>query len=207
MIVVADTGPIHYLILSGHIGLVHDLYGAVFLPPAVHRELLHPRTPPSVREWAQNLPRWADIRTPANASRFEELGPGEREAIALALEAHADFVLMDESLGRRAQAARKPPTGSRTDWVTEDRCQSGTTWECWIGRRRRPKDRNRAWRRRRLPAHRSRQSSPKQARMRLGGSSSSSPRTSGIRTPAPPMPGPCRSSFNGATREASGSAT
>ena len=41
MIVVADTGPIHYLILSGHIGLVHDLYGAVLLPPAVHRELLH----------------------------------------------------------------------------------------------------------------------------------------------------------------------
>ena len=26
MIVVADTGPIHYLILSGHIGLIHDLY-------------------------------------------------------------------------------------------------------------------------------------------------------------------------------------
>lgn len=81
MIVVADTGPIHYLILSGHVGLIHDLYGAVLLPPAVHRELLHPNTPPAVRNWAQNLPRWADIRTPANTSRFNDLGPGEREAI------------------------------------------------------------------------------------------------------------------------------
>ena len=48
-----------------------------------------------------HLPRWADIRTPANASRFEDLGPGEREAIALALEVNAGFVLMDENLGRR----------------------------------------------------------------------------------------------------------
>lgn len=119
MIVVADTGPIHYLILSGHIGLVHDLYGAVLLLPAVHRELLHPRTPPSVWEWAQNLPRCADIRTPTNASRFEELGPGEREAIALALEAHADFVLMDESLGRRT-AVRAGVAVKGTLGVLED---------------------------------------------------------------------------------------
>ena len=26
MIVVADTGPIHYLVLSGFIGTLHDLY-------------------------------------------------------------------------------------------------------------------------------------------------------------------------------------
>ena len=32
MIVVADTGPIHYLVLSGLIGLLHQLYGDVVLP-------------------------------------------------------------------------------------------------------------------------------------------------------------------------------
>ena len=42
MIVVADTGPIHYLVLSGFIGTLHDLYGVVVLPEAVRNELSHP---------------------------------------------------------------------------------------------------------------------------------------------------------------------
>ena len=100
MIVVADTGPVHSLILSGNIGLLRDLYGSVLLPPAVHRELLPQRTPPIVRDRPQSVPLRADIRTPANASRFEDLGPGEREAIALVLEVNTGFVLNDENLGR-----------------------------------------------------------------------------------------------------------
>jgi predicted nucleic acid-binding protein len=39
MIVVADTGPINYLVLSGHAVLVHSLYGALLIPTAVHGEL------------------------------------------------------------------------------------------------------------------------------------------------------------------------
>lgn len=101
MIVVADTGPINYLVLIGHIDLVQKLYGALIIPPAVHRELLHPSAPPMVRAWALNLPRWADVRLPSVGSRFAELGPGEREAIALALELATKFILLDEILGRR----------------------------------------------------------------------------------------------------------
>ena len=37
MIVVADTGPVNYLILSGLIDLAHDLFGILLIPPAVHR--------------------------------------------------------------------------------------------------------------------------------------------------------------------------
>ena len=85
MIVVADTGPVNYLILSGQIDLVRARYGTLLMPPAVHRELLHPRSPATVRLWATTLPAWADVRSPRDASRFTELGPGEREAIALAL--------------------------------------------------------------------------------------------------------------------------
>ena len=65
------------------------------------RELLHPRSPAAVRQWAATLPAWADVRSPRDASRFTELGPGEREAIALALETNADFLLIDETDGRR----------------------------------------------------------------------------------------------------------
>jgi predicted nucleic acid-binding protein len=98
--IVADTGPVNYLILSGHIGLIPPLYGSLILPPAVHRELLHPKAPPDVRNWAGALPTWAEVHPPKDASRFAELGPGEREAISLALEAKADFLLIDESKGR-----------------------------------------------------------------------------------------------------------
>ncbi len=101
MIVVADTGPVNYLILSGHVALVHELYGALLIPTAVHGELLHPRAPLKVREWANALPAWAEVRKAADPWRFAELGPGEREAISLALEVKADFVLIDETLGRK----------------------------------------------------------------------------------------------------------
>ncbi len=101
MIVVADTGPVNYLILSGHVALVHELYGTLLIPTAVHGELLDPRAPLQVRQWANALPVWAEVRKPADTWRFADLGPGEREAISLALEMKADFVLIDETLGRK----------------------------------------------------------------------------------------------------------
>jgi predicted nucleic acid-binding protein len=101
MIVVADTGPINYLILSGYIALLPELYGALLIPSAVHRELLDSRAPLKVREWSITLPAWAIVRKPDDSSRFADLGLGEREAIALALETHADFVLIDETIGRK----------------------------------------------------------------------------------------------------------
>jgi predicted nucleic acid-binding protein len=101
MIVVADTGPVNYLILSGHVDLVHELYGALLIPTAVHGELLDARAPLKVREWANALPVWAEARKAADPSRFADLGPGEREAISLALEVKAGFVLIDETLGRK----------------------------------------------------------------------------------------------------------
>src|SRR5580658_9171366 len=109
MIVVADTGPVNYLILSGHVALVHELYGAMLIPTAVHRELLHPGAPLKVRSWANALPAWAEVRQAAEPWRFADLGPGEREAISLALETKANFVLMDETLGRKVAVKNNVP--------------------------------------------------------------------------------------------------
>src|ERR1039458_5142201 len=97
MIVVADTGPVNYLILSGHVALVHELYGDLLIPEAVHGDLVDPRAPLEVRQWANALPVWAGVRRAADPVRFADLGPGEREAISLALEVKADFVLIDET--------------------------------------------------------------------------------------------------------------
>jgi predicted nucleic acid-binding protein len=107
MRVVSDTGPVNYLVLSGHLALVHELYGTLLIPTAVHGELLHPRAPLKVRDWAKALPVWAEVRKAQDRWLFAELGPGEREAISLAMEVKADFLLIDETLGRKVAAQNR----------------------------------------------------------------------------------------------------
>lgn len=109
MIVIADTGPVNYLVLIGEIELVHTLYGTVLIPSAVRHELLDARAPAVVGKWASTLPLWAQERSPKDASRFGDLGPGEREAISLALETKADFLLIDEPPGRSVAIQNNVP--------------------------------------------------------------------------------------------------
>jgi predicted nucleic acid-binding protein len=100
-LVVADTSPIFYLLSIGHIDLLRRLFGKVFVPDAVHRELCHPAAPPVVRNWVAELPAWAEVTPvePLADPMLESLGAGERAAITLALSLHADLVLIDERKG------------------------------------------------------------------------------------------------------------
>jgi predicted nucleic acid-binding protein len=50
MIVVADSGPLHYLILLEHIELLRRFYGQVLLPEPVANELSAAGAPAVVRE-------------------------------------------------------------------------------------------------------------------------------------------------------------
>ena len=49
-VVVADTGPLHCLVLIDQIDLLPKLFAAVTVPTVVRDELLHPNTPQSVRD-------------------------------------------------------------------------------------------------------------------------------------------------------------
>ncbi|MBM3770831.1 MAG: hypothetical protein FJW27_06010 [Acidimicrobiia bacterium] len=62
MIVVADSGPLHYLILLGHVDLLRRFYGEVLVPEAVARELSVGSTPDVVRDWIAAAPSWVDVR-------------------------------------------------------------------------------------------------------------------------------------------------
>lgn len=62
MIVVADSGPLHYLILLGHVDLLRRFYGEVLVPEAVARELSVGGTPDVVRDWIAAAPTWVDVR-------------------------------------------------------------------------------------------------------------------------------------------------
>src|SRR5207302_9048887 len=108
MIVVADTSPLNYLIRLGRPDVLREIYGRVLVPRAVLTELLHAEAPPEVRAWASAPPAWLeamDVRQ-LDTGLPAELGPGEREAITLALEVRADVLLIDERTGRREAEAR-----------------------------------------------------------------------------------------------------
>ena len=96
MIVVCDTSPLNYLILVGADGALPVLFEKVLAPPAVLLEMRHAKAPEQVRRWAAAPPAWLEVRAPQSTMFFERLGPGELEAIALALEIGADRVLIDD---------------------------------------------------------------------------------------------------------------
>lgn len=104
MIVVADTTPLNYLIQIGEVDVLPELYKSVLIPEQVHREMQRAKAPAKVRDWAQKLPAWCEVRRveQRNTSGLEGIDAGEREAILLAIETNAELLLMDDAKGRRA---------------------------------------------------------------------------------------------------------
>lgn len=101
LVVVADTGPLHYLVLVGQIGLTPKLFGSVIVPTTVHAELLHTAAPDPVRCWAAHPPDWLTISQapPHDDPMLHPLDRGEEAALSLALCLRADLVLMDDRAG------------------------------------------------------------------------------------------------------------
>jgi|SRR5580698_2710871 predicted nucleic acid-binding protein len=100
-LVVADTSPVFYLLSIDHIDLLPQLFGKIFVPDAVRKELCHPAAPVLVREWAVGLPAWVEVISvePLDDAALLPLGAGEREAITLAISMRADLILIDERQG------------------------------------------------------------------------------------------------------------
>jgi len=102
-LVIADTGPINYLVLIERIDLLPALFQKVILPSAVQRELDDRDTPSSVRDWIAHPPAWVEVReTPgqyADDESLRGLDDGEQAAIALAAALKADLLLMDDREG------------------------------------------------------------------------------------------------------------
>ena len=81
---VADSSPLHYLVQIDAEDVLRQLFVELMAPPEVIAELTHPRAPDAVRSW----------------------GPGESAAIALAIETHADILLIDERAGAKVAKRR-----------------------------------------------------------------------------------------------------
>jgi predicted nucleic acid-binding protein len=109
MIVVADSGPLHYLVLLDQADLLHRFYGQVVIPEAVRRELTSGKTPQPVKEWLSDPPPWLRVEAVTSSQLAlvtDDLDLGEREAIAIAHLLRADLLLIDETSGR-AEARRR----------------------------------------------------------------------------------------------------
>lgn len=105
---VSDTSPILGLAIISQLELLHEQFGAVFIPQAVLDELKIEtgfRGVPSIQEAIHE--GWLQMRRVGNTRLAQalalELDMDEAETIALAIELEAEIVILDEHQGR-AQA-------------------------------------------------------------------------------------------------------
>lgn len=116
MIVVSNTTPLISLTWINRLHLLQNLYNTLLIPDAVWYEVVDKG---SNRPGALEVQNSSWIHTGTVQSRVlvkalrQDLDAGEAEAIAPALELHADLLIMDEYLGRRtAQHFDLPVIGS-----------------------------------------------------------------------------------------------
>ena len=110
--------------LIGQIDLLEKLYSRLLIPPAVLAELRHLLAPDPVRNWANSVPQWVEVLSPASSLNLSHLDPGESEAMALASEIHAEVLLIDERAGRQ-EALRRGLKVAGTLSVLDEADQAG----------------------------------------------------------------------------------
>ena len=107
MIVVADSSPLHYLVLVQAADILPTLYTRVLAPQTVIDELRRAGAPEAVAAWIAHPPAWLEVHPdPPLDPALALLDPGESAALSLALLLHADRLLIDDWDGR-AEAQRR----------------------------------------------------------------------------------------------------
>jgi uncharacterized protein len=101
-LVISNTSPLFYLYRLGHLELLQKLYQQVIVPEAVVRELKagqdQGEDTPEVNDYD-----WIEVRSvrvPRLIGLITDLGAGEAEALALALEEPRSLVILDDRLAR-----------------------------------------------------------------------------------------------------------
>ncbi len=104
MIIVSNTSPITNLSAIGKLHLLQQIHGEIIISSAVFEELT---------QWGDSIPgakevktsNWIQVKPINNMGLVQtlknQLDEGESSAIALALELNADWLIIDEQLGRQ----------------------------------------------------------------------------------------------------------
>jgi predicted nucleic acid-binding protein len=100
-LIVADTGPLNYLIQIEQADILGHLVDEVWLTASIRKELSDPRAPLEVRGWISQPPAWVRIveDPPLQNTEGDSLSCADWSVIHLAKQADA-ILLMDEQEGR-----------------------------------------------------------------------------------------------------------
>jgi len=101
---ICDTSAIQYLYQLDLLDVLPDLVGSITFPPAVVNELAEGRAQ-GVRLPTPEERGWATVQAPTSTPALPlvtDLGPGETQVLALALEEPGTPVILDDALARRA---------------------------------------------------------------------------------------------------------
>ena len=100
MVIISDTSPISNLMKIGELHLLQQVFETIVIPRIVYEELCIIDCQKSMLEQLD----WITVIELKDSSLKNtlllELDKGEAEAIALAIELNADFLLIDEKTGR-----------------------------------------------------------------------------------------------------------
>jgi predicted nucleic acid-binding protein len=107
MIVVSDASPLLALAQANCLPILKALFGRILIPNAVCRETVEQCPVANQRQRIRTaIGESIGLRAPQEAHGFaRKLGEGERGVLALALERHADLLLMDDRKARNQAAA------------------------------------------------------------------------------------------------------
>lgn len=105
--VICDTSPLQYLHQLQKLSLIPQLAKRALVPPAVVAEI------DAGRNLGLDLPdiahlEWVVVEAPTRSlviSEISDLGPGEMEVLALALERKESVAVLDDAVARRAAKA------------------------------------------------------------------------------------------------------
>jgi len=103
--IVSNSSPLINLSRIGRLDLLHHLYSEITIPGAVWHEVVVEGAKKAGADTVKSA-SWIKKKTVSNKQLVralqQELDPGESEAIALAVEIGAEFLLMDDHLGRES---------------------------------------------------------------------------------------------------------
>ena len=107
-VVICNTSPLIYLHRLRHLEILRQLYHQLVVPEAVRDELhvgrMQGEDTPELEAYA-----WMTVRTvrvPEVIQLIMDLGPGEAQVLALALEETGSLVILDDGFARAVGTAR-----------------------------------------------------------------------------------------------------
>lgn len=106
MIIVSDTSPLSSLFLINQLDLLPAVFGKIIVPQMVMKELMVLETDFGHDLSTIHSATWLETQTATDMEAVKKyrqfLDEGESEAIVLAKELHADYLLIDDKQGRNA---------------------------------------------------------------------------------------------------------